>query len=146
MSDPHQHDSQPAHPSSHDAAVPPPRLVSSYTDGGHELDSTPDRNLFAFLGVVTVFMIASAIGVYQLFVGHTDNQLSQAANVQAIDLREKIERDLTTLTTWGKYERNGLLVSYRMPIDEAKKRVLSNPGLFIPAAPPADWVHPDDIK
>ncbi len=146
MSDPHHHDSHDSHDSDAGKPVPPLRLVSAYTDGGHEIDSTPNTNLFVFLGVMIVLMVGASIGVYQLFVAHTDNQLSQVASVQAVDLREKIERDLTTLTTWGKYERDGKLVSYRMPIDEAKKRVLANPALFVPAPPPPDWVHPDDAK
>jgi len=149
MSDSHHHDSQHSdhnHDSDAGKPVPPLRLVSAYTDGGHEIDSTPNKNLFAFLGVMIVLMIGASIGVYQLFVAHTDNQSSQVANVQALDLREKVERDLTLLTTWGRYERDGKLVSYRMPIEEAKKRVLSNPALFAPAAPPPDWVHPDDAK
>jgi hypothetical protein len=143
MSQSHHHDS---HGESAPAApMAPLRLASNFTDGGHEIDVTPNRNLFAFLGVMTVLMIASAVFIYQLFVGHTGDQLSAAANVRALDLQAKIERDTAALTTWGKTEKDGV-VGYRMPVAEAKKRILENPALFAPAAPPADWTHPDDAK
>lgn len=143
MSHSHHHDS---HEQSAPAApMAPLRLASNFTDGGHEIDATPNRNLFAFLGVMVVLMIAAAIFVYQLFVGHTGDQLAAAANVRALDLQEKIERDTAALTTWGKTEKDGV-VSYRMPVAEAKKRILENPSLFAPAPPPADWTHPDDTK
>jgi hypothetical protein len=144
MSDTHHgtHHDAPGAP----AAIPPLRLVSAYTDGGHEVDHTPNRNLFAFLGLMVVLMIAASIGIYQLFVMHSENTLSSVANASAVDYRAMVERDTRALTTWGRYERDGQLVSFRMPIAEAKKRVLANPALFAPAPPPADWVHPDDAR
>ena len=127
------------------APLGPLRLASTFTDGGHEIDATPNRNLFAFLAVMVIFMIGATIFVYQLFVSHTGDQLSEAANVRAVDLQQKIDRDTAALTTWGKDEKDGV-VTYRMPVIEAKQRILANPALFTPAAPPADWTHPDDVK
>lgn len=142
MSDAHHHDT-PSH--TEEAPIAPLRLVSNFTDGGHEVDFTPNRNLFAFLGVMVVLMIGASILVYQLFVAHTGDQLSAAANVRALDLQAKIARDTETLTTWGKQVKDGV-VTYSMPVAEAKRRILETPTLFAPAAPPADWVHPDDAK
>lgn len=144
MSHPH-HDSHEHSAPQNDAPLKPLRLASNFTDGGHEIDATPNRNLFAFLGVMVVLMIGASILVYQLFVSHTGDQLSAAANTQALDLKAKIERDTTRLTTWGKEEKDGV-VTYRMPVAEAKRRLLENPALFAPGAAPEGWVHPDDAK
>jgi hypothetical protein len=126
------------------AQVGQPRLVANYTSGGHEVDYTPNRNLMAFLLIMLVLMIASAVGVYQLFVSHTEAQLSEAASAPATQLLEQRERERDIATSYGQVEREGQIVSYRVPYAEAKRMVLGDPARFEAAPPPPDWKHPDD--
>lgn len=145
MSDTHGHAH---HDDAHQAAPPAPigelRLVSAVTDGGHEIDIPPNRNLFAFLGVMVVLMIASAIGVYQLFVTHSESTLSDAAQIPSSQLEAQHARDKNFATTYGKVEVEGKLVAYRVPFADAKAMVLTDAARFSAAPPPADWIHPDD--
>jgi hypothetical protein len=138
----HGHDAPPA---SSPSELPPLRLVSNYTDGGHEIDATPDRNLFAFLGVMVVLLVVASIGVYQLFVVHTGGQLASVANIPAEQLEQARAHASEIATTWGKSVKDGV-TTFRMPYSEAKKLVLSNPDAFRPAPPPPGWIHPDDAK
>lgn len=147
MADSHGHGHQDAHaaPAANAAPLPAPRLVANYSAGGHEIDATPNRNLMGFLGVMVVLMVLAAAGVYQLFVAHTGDQLTDAANVASPQLVEEAKRDKRFATTWGKVEVEGKVVAYRMPFADAKRLVLSQPERFKAAPPPnAEWVHPDD--
>ena len=138
----------PDHGHDHDAAAPAPmtplRLASNYTDGGHEIDATPNRNLMAFLAVMTVLIVVSAIGVYQLFVSHTGAQMDRAAAAPAPQLAEQHKRDDNFAATYGKVEVEGKLVAYRVPFADAKRKVLESADSFKAAPAPEGWIHPDD--
>jgi hypothetical protein len=137
-----------AHPGDASARPPaelgPRRLAANYSEGGHEIDLPPNRNLFAFLLVMAVLMVLSAIGVYQLFVTHTEGQLSDAASVPASQLEAQKARDHDFATTYGKVEVEGKLVAYRVPFAEARRMVLANAAKLAPAPRPEGWIHPDD--
>jgi len=124
--------------------VPERRLVAAVTDGGHEIDVPPNRNLFAFLAVMVVLMVASAIGVYQLFVSHSDATLSTAANVPSAQLEAQHARDTNFATTYGKVAIEGQPPAFRIPFADAKALVLKDAARFSAAPAPADWIHPDD--
>ena len=140
-----------------DAALGPVRLAANYTDGGHEIDYTPNRNLFGFLAVMVAVMVLSAIGVYQLFVTHTEGQLADAATSPSSQLADQRARDQQLSTSYGHtlLDANGLsvagpptpdskVVGFRMPFAEAKRLVLADPTRFSAAAKPEGWIHPDD--
>ncbi len=141
----HDHHDHAQSPASSGGDIPPLRIVSNYTDGGHEIDSTPNRNLFAFLGVMVLLLVVTALGVYQLFVAHSENDLRSAANIPAGQLESARAHAHDLASTWGKVVKDGQ-TTYRMPYNEAKKLVLSNPDAFRPAAPPPGWQHPNDVK
>lgn len=143
MSNPHDHHDKPA--ASHEAGpLPEARLVAAYTPKGHEIDYTPNKNLFGFLAVMSVLLVLTAAGVYQLFVDHTDGQLDAAASKKSAELEAHDQRDAEFNANWGVVHTEGKISGYRMPITEAKKLVLANQGRFVASPPPADWVHPDD--
>ena len=143
MGDSH-HDHHGAKPAGDAAPLAPLRLTSNFTEGGHEVDATPNRNLIAFLGVMLVLLVVAALGVYQLFVAHTGGQLSDAASVPVPVLVEQNARDTQFATTWGKVEVEGKVVAFRMPYAEAKRLVLADPNRFTAASAPEGWIHPDD--
>ena len=143
MSDPH-HPKEPDAPGHGQASKGPHRLAANFTDGGHEVDYTPNRNLFGFLMVMLAVMIISAIGVYQLFVVHTESQLEDAATLPSSQLSELKARDEHLATTYGAVTFEDKPAGYRVPIAEARKMMLADPSRFAAAAPPAGWVHPDD--
>lgn len=124
--------------------IPEARLVSKYTSGGHEIDATPAKSLFAFLGVMTVLLLVIAAFVYQLFVGHAEGDLKKAADQPASQLLAQHAKEAELFGSWGKVTRDNQVVGYRMPLETAKNLVLTNKARFAPAPPPADWVHPDD--
>lgn len=136
----HDNDAHAAAPS----PMAPLRLASEYTDGGHEVDATPNRNLMAFLGVMVVLIVVSALGVYQLFVSHTGAQMDQASAVPPTQLADQHKRDENFATTYGKVEVEGKLVAYRVPFADAKRKVLESADAFKAAAAPEGWIHPDD--
>ncbi|MFO0748811.1 MAG: hypothetical protein U1F43_24570 [Myxococcota bacterium] len=146
MSDTHGHDHGHGDDKKGADVIPLPatRLVASFTDGGHEIDHTPNRNLFGFLIVLSVLLVLTAAGVYQLFVSKADADIEKAANQPSKQLVAQAARDADFHEHWGKVTREGQVVGYRMPIPEAARLVLANPARFAAAPPPADWVHPDD--
>lgn len=140
-----------AHDSHHEVQgaeqeIAPLRLTSNFTDGGHEVDVIQNSNLFVFLTLLVLVIVGSGVGVYELFVAQTNARHAVAASAMAPDLKAKRESDATYLNSWGKLQKEGWPTTYHMPITEARKAVLANPSLLKPAAPPADWVHPDDVK
>jgi hypothetical protein len=141
----HDHHDHSHSPAASGGDIPPLRIVSNYTDGGHEIDSTPDRNLFAFLGVMVVLLVVTSLGVYQLFVAHSEHELDTVANIPAEQLEQSRAHASEMASTWGKVVKDDQ-VTYRMPYSEAKKLVLTDPSSFKPAAPPPNWIHPDDAK
>ena len=120
------------------------RLVSAFTDGGHEIDRPPAATLFGLLIAMGVLIIGSAFGVYQLFVGQADEDAAQTASEPVMRQVNQAARDREYLTTYGVVSVDGKPAGYRMPIETAKAMVLHDPSRFAPAAPPAGWVHPDD--
>ena len=144
MSDPHAHHGHEAHSLEPAKDLPPVRLAASYTEGGHEVDATPNRNLFGFLAVMVVILIVAAIGVYQLFVTHTDGQLSDAASVPAAQLEAQKAREHDFATTFGKVTVEGQPPAYRVPFAEARRLVVATPSRFAAAPAPQGWIHPDD--
>lgn len=144
MGDSHHHDPHEDAASKEAAPLAPLRLTSGFTPGGHEVDATPNRNLIAFLAVMGVLIVLASIGVYELFVAHTGEQLSEAASVPAPVLVEQNARDKEFATTWGKVVVDGKDAGWRMPFAEAKRLVLADPARFAPAPAPAGWMHPDD--
>lgn len=144
MSDTHAHHGHDAHPAEPQGPVGPVRLTSAYTEGGHEIDATPNRNLFGFLGVMLIIMIVSAIGVYQLFVTHSEAQLADAASVPAAQLQAQREREQALSTSYGKVAIEGQPAAFRMPYSEARRRVIADPARLGPAPAPQGWIHPDD--
>jgi len=143
MSDKHPHaegrDPAPAAP------IGELRLASKYTEGGHEIDFTPNKNLMMFLIVMAVLIVASALGVWQLFVSHTDDQLGNAAAAPASQLADQHARDLSYATTFGSVVVEGRQVAYRVPFSDAKRLLLETPTRFAAAAAPEGWIHPDDV-
>ena len=137
-SDDHGHDTKPSEP------MGELRLASNYTDGGHEIDFTPNKNLMVFLLVMTVLIVGSAIGVYQLFVSHTGDQLDDAASAPATQLIDQQARDASFATSYGSVVVEGKQVAYRVPFTDAKRFVLETPARFAAAAAPEGWIHPDD--
>lgn len=140
----HGHDHDEHAPAAPPSPMAPLRLASEYTDGGHEVDATPNRNLMVFLAVMFVLIIVSALGVYQLFVSHTGAQLDAAAAAPTTQLADQHKRDDNFATTYGKVEVEGKLVAYRVPFAEAKRKVLENADAFKAAPAPEGWIHPDD--
>jgi len=143
MSDKHAHSSEEAHPPA--TPVGPVRLAASYSDGGHEVDATPNKNLMVFLLVMVVLMVVSALGVYQLFVSRSDALLGDAAAAPTSQLVDQRAKDLATATSYGSVVVEGKQVAYRVPFSEAKRLVLETPARFAAAPAPAGWTHPDDV-
>lgn len=137
-----------AHSDGHDAAPAGPvgevRLASSYSDGGHEVDYTPNKNLMVFLGVMVVIIVVSALGVWQLFVSHTGDLLDDAAAKPTTQLLDQHKRDDDMATSYGTVMLEGKQVAYRVPYAEARRLVLGTPARFAAAAAPEGWIHPDD--
>lgn len=145
MSDSHGHDSHGDEKKGADVIeLPQAKLVSQYTSGGHEIDHTPNKNLFGFLAALVVILLLTAAGVFQLFVSHADGDLERAANKPSAEMLAMHKRDSEIADHWGKVSREGKVVGYRMPVPEAARLVVANPARFAAAPPPADWVHPDD--
>lgn len=126
--------------------VAPPKLVSQFTDGGHEIDHPPAGALMVFIGAMAVAIVLSTIMVYQLFVSSTNEVLTDAASRNNPILVEQDERAEDFNNNWGTVSLEGKQVGYRMPINHAKSWILDNPAAFKPATPPAGWLHPDDAK
>lgn len=124
--------------------VGPVRLVSNYTSGGHELDITPTRNLMLFLLAMVVLMVVAAVGVYQLFVAHTESQMDEAASAPSSELMAHREREEALATSYGTVIREEQVVGFRVPYEEAMRQVLADPSRLDAAPPPEGWVHPDD--
>jgi|GEM_PF-1314433 len=141
-SDDHGHDAAAGHPPA--SPVGEVRLASSYTDGGHEVDYTPNKNLMVFLVVMTVLIVASALGVWQLFVSHTGTLLEEAAAQPSSQLLDQNAHDSDMATSYGAVMFDGKQVAYRVPYAEAKRTVLGTPTRFAAAAAPQGWIHPDD--
>ncbi|MCB9734127.1 MAG: hypothetical protein H6745_16140 [Deltaproteobacteria bacterium] len=149
MSETHAHDQHHhAAPSAgvNEAPIGPRRLVSEMTPGGHEIDRTPNFVLFGFLVLTAVVLVASAIGVYQLFVHETDKEQKAAADRPVPMQVEQAKRDADYYDNYGVVppQKEGEQATLRMPITVAEKLVLEHPDRFAAAAPPAGWVHPDD--
>lgn len=144
MSDSHAHHGHDAHSAESQEPIGPVRLVSEYTDGGHEIDATPNRNLFGFLGVMVVILILAAIGVYQLFVVHSEAKLADAASVPAAQLAAQHAREAELATTYGQVVFDGKPAGYRIPVAEAKRLVIADPTRMQAAPAPEGWIHPDD--
>jgi hypothetical protein len=157
MSDPHSHSSKDSAHGDHghghhkgvtpgDGAPPPKaiRLAANYTSGGHEIDWTPNRNLFGFLAVMVVILILSAVGVYQLFVSHTEEQLDDAAAAPSSQLVTLQARNDALRSSYGEVRFEDKPAGYRIPVAQAKKLVLADPSRFAAAPRPEGWIHPDD--
>lgn len=125
--------------------LPPLRLVADYTDKGHEVDITPDRNLFGMLGGLAVVLVLVALGVWQLFVVHSDNLAVRASNQPSELVVAQQKKDATFFETYGKATPEEGVETIRIPVSEARRIVLEDRTRFAPAAPPAGWIHPDDI-
>lgn len=136
------HHEEPATPSE---PLPPLRLVAEYTAKGHEVDLTPDTNLFGMLGALSVVLVLVAFGVWQLFLGHSDNVLAEAANKPSPLVQAQVAKDQMYFGTYGKATPEEDVTTIRVPVPEAKKLVLQDKARFAPTTPPAGWVHPDDI-
>jgi hypothetical protein len=141
----HSHSHHEEKSSTAEAPLPPLRLVADYTAKGHEVDLTPDRNLFGMLGALSVVLIVIALGVWQLFVVHSENLLTQAANQPSPLVQAQAAKDATFFTTYGRATPEEGVTTIRVPVHEARRLVLEDKSRFAPAKPPAGWVHPDDI-
>jgi hypothetical protein len=148
----HKHHDDHGHSHAHhgDAAhagepLPPLRLQAGSTEKGHEVDLTPDRNLFGFLGAMTVLLVATAVGVWQLFLMHNDNVLAAAANKPSPLVTAQADKDAKFFETYGKATPEEGVTTLRVPVPEARKLVLGNPSRFAAAPAPEGWTHPDDI-
>ncbi len=123
--------------------IGPRRLVSKYTDGGHEIDEPNGNTLFLFLAILAGVVVLSALGIYQLFSAEAEKQMAQANARPAVQLIDSRTADEQLLAKYGKLSIDGQEL-YRMPIVEARSRVLNN-GNWLKAFPaPKDWKHPDD--
>ncbi|PIE65672.1 MAG: hypothetical protein CSA24_02230 [Deltaproteobacteria bacterium] len=124
----------------------PRRIVSDFTDGGHEIDRPPNIALFGVIGAMSVLIILTAIGVFQLFVHKADEDNARASSQPSMLLANQAARDDLLFTTWGEVVVDGEVVAYRMPVPTAKALVLAAPERLSAAAPPQGWAHPDDTK
>jgi hypothetical protein len=140
-SESHHHDKHeaPAEP------IPPLRLVADYTEKGHEVDITPDRNLFGMLAGLAVVLVLVAIGVWQLFIVHSDNLAVRASNRPSELVVAQQQKDTLFFSTYGKATPEEGVETIRVPVPVARRIVLEDKTRFAPAAPPAGWIHPDDI-
>jgi hypothetical protein len=128
-----------------DEPLPPLRLQAGSTPKGHEVDLTPDRNLFAFLGAMTVLLVVVGIGVWQLFLLHSDNVLAEAAAKPSPLVMAQQAKDATFFGSYGKAAPEEGVETIRVPVPAAKALVLKDASRFAAKAPPAGWTHPDDI-
>lgn len=128
-----------------DEPLAPLRLTAGYTDKGHEVDFTPDRNLFGMLGALSIVLILTAIGVWQLFIGTADGMAFQAANSGSPRLAAQNAKEAAILNTFGKATPEEGVNTIRVPVANAARLVLDDKARFAPAAPPVGWTHPDDI-
>jgi hypothetical protein len=139
--DDHHHDHGPA---TDGEPLPPLRLQAGSTPKGHEIDLTPDRNLFAFLVAMAVLLVAVAIGVWQLFLMHSDNVLAAAGAKPSPLVEAQQAKDARFFESFGKATPEEGIETIRVPVPAAKALVLADPSRFAAKAPPEGWVHPDD--
>ena len=130
--------------------VPEVRLVSQYTDGGHEIDRPPGAQLIVSLVVLAAIVIGSGILVYQLFVSASGDEMAHAASRANPIVVQQDAHDARLLTGWTEVvhtdttTQKTAVIGYRMPIAQAKALILQNPTVFVAAPAPKGWVHPDD--
>lgn len=130
-------------PASITEGLVPRQIAVDYSDGGHEIDVPAKKALIRFLSGLVIVIILASIMVYQILSVRTDASHAAGFSTETAFLKAQREHDHKMLTSWGIQEIDGQKV-YRMPVAEAKERILKNPSLFAPAPAPAGFKHPDD--
>ncbi|MCB9728659.1 MAG: hypothetical protein H6744_16590 [Deltaproteobacteria bacterium] len=121
----------------------PPRLVSTYTAGGHEIDFLPQNQLLAMVAGMVFILVLSGVGVYQYFNLHVSESV-RAANVDAgARINAKRAALAAKAEAWAEVDPEAGV--WRMPASEAARRVIANPALLRAAPAPEGFVHPDDM-
>lgn len=118
------------------------RLVSAFTEGGHEVDTLSKGQLFGLVFGLTVVVLFTALGIGQFFNLQATQHEQAASERPSARLLEVRERDAAILSGWGVADEERSL--YRMPVERAKTRVREDPRRLQAASPPEGFVHPDD--
>lgn len=119
-------------------------LVSAFTDGGHEVDHLPATQLIVLLLALALLIFGTGVGVSQYFNLRISELRDQTATEAAARISAARAARATAAASWGEVDAEK--GTWRMPVAEAAKRVASDPGLLRAAAPPAGFVHPDDVN
>lgn len=136
----------PAHAASANKAakISAPRMVVDQSDGGHEVDKSPNKALFIFLASVVAFVIFGSIGTVQLQNNRVDSLRNQFAGRMETRLATLQAKEQEILSTYGALtDDEGAAIGYRIPVDAARELVLKDNSRFKAATPGPDWVHPD---
>lgn len=116
--------------------------------GGHEMDSPPTRQLFNIvwgLGIITLLSIVTCV---QLFNKQRDAMIADSLDAPSYKLADYRTKQNGLKTSNGTAELNDggkVVVQEYVPLEVAKKKILTTPSLLQAPPPPAGWIHPDDI-
>ena len=121
--------------------APAPARIATSSEMGHEYDGSNAGGLFKVMAALTVVVLISSIGVYQLFQTVVAESVDAARSTIPAPLEASRALDVELTTTFGV---DAEAKTYRMPVAKAMDAILADPARFAPGAPPAGWVHPDD--
>ncbi len=119
------------------------RLVSAYSDGGHEVDNLPATRLIMLVAGLAALIFLTGVGIYQYY--NLNASADAAAAAQGASARSAVAQAARAAVaeTWAETDADKGI--WRMPASEGAKRVLANPALLRAAAPPEGFVSPDDV-
>lgn len=116
--------------------------------GGHEMDSPPTRQLFNIvwgLGIITLLSIVTCV---QLFNKQRDAMIADSLDAPSYRLADYQTKQNGLKTSNGTAELNDggkVVIQEYVPLEVAKKKILTTPSLLQAPPPPPGWIHPDDI-
>ncbi len=123
--------------------------------GGHEIDNMPNGRLFNLLFGLSALTLIACIGVVQLFNRQLDSVEGARAEKESFQLTQYREEMKRLSASWGVVEiveEDGLpkpqgaaaagptmADRFHMPVAEAKRRILADPGVLTAPAPYPGW-------
>lgn len=118
--------------------------------GGHELDAPPTRELFNIVWGLGALTLLSLITCVQLFNDQA-RDIGSERGKEGSALLAEYRKDMETRTR-GKGEDSVVDASGKVvarynyiPLASARDLILAKPEKLGAFAPPAGWIHPDDV-
>ncbi|MBL9102849.1 MAG: hypothetical protein JNL82_18015 [Myxococcales bacterium] len=142
MSDEHHQDT------SHSSSRPSgPEKVTH--GAGHEVDAPPTRELFNIiwgLGGLTLLSIATCAQLFYRQGRELEEERGKVVSYQLAEYRKEMSDRVNGSGVVEFKDGTGATVRQKFkPLELARVDVLQKPDLLKASAPPAGWVHPDDI-